>query len=392
MPNTAPVPKEYATQYDSKATSDYGFHQVATGPYMFEGDSSGNIKGKGYTPGKQMRLVRNPNWSAKTDFRPGYVDAIEVKEGFVDVNVGTRQILNGTADGAGDYTVLPAAVIKLATTTAKYKDNFYTSPNGTSYVVLNNAKAPFDNVSVRRAVSYVLDKNAMRLTQGGPFSGAIATHFVGPEFKGRGFEAAGGFSYDPHRTKNSAGNVAKAKAEMRKAGYADGMYDGPAITAMVGNSAPFPDQAKIMAANFAQLGIKVNIKLISFDAMFTKFCVVPKNQPELCPSVGWLPDFKDPVTMLDPTFNGKSIIPANNVNMAQLDDPKINAAMERAKGIKNTQARYAAWGRIDRMIMEQAAVIPWLWPNVPNVVSDRIVPGKLLANGGLLDLSTTSIK
>jgi hypothetical protein len=42
--------------------------------------------------------------------------------------------------------------------------------------------------------------------------------------------------------------------------------------------------------------------------------------------------------------------------------------------------------------MERAAVIPWLWTNVPNVVSDRIVPAKSLSNVGLLDLSATSIK
>jgi peptide/nickel transport system substrate-binding protein len=390
MPNTAPVPKEYAAKYDSKTTSDYGFHQVASGPYMFEADSSGNIKGKGYTPGKSMNIVRNPNWSAKTDYRPAYVDTIEVKEGFTDVNVGVRQILNGTADGAGDYTVLPASLMKNLTT--KNRDNFYTWPSGTSYVVLNNAKAPFDNLNVRRAANYVLDKNAMRLAQGGPLTGRIATHFVGPEFKGRGFEAAGGFTYDPFRSRNSSGDVAKAKAELRKAGYASGMYDGPALTAIVANSAPSPDQAKIMAASFAKIGIKVNLKLVSIDAMFTKFCVVPKNEPELCPSVGWFPDFKDPVTMLDPTFNGKNIVPSNNVNMAQLDDPKINAAMERAKTIKNDQARYAAWGKIDKMITETGAVIPWLWPNIPNVVSDRIVPGKMLVVGGLLDLSATSVK
>jgi len=392
MLNTAPVPKEYAAKYDSKTTSDYGFHQIATGPYMFEADASGNIKGKGYTPGKQMRLVRNPNWSARTDFRPAYVDAIELKEGFVDVNVGVRQILNGTADGAGDYGILPAAVLKQVTTTPKYKDNFYTGETGTAYVVLNTAKKPFDDVNVRRAVNYVLDKNAMRLAQGGAVSGTIATHFIGPEFKGKGFEAAGGSGYDPYRSKSFAGDVAKAKAEMRKAGYADGIYDGPAVTAIVANSSPSPEQARIMAASFAKIGIKANLKLVSIDAMFTKFCVVPKNQPELCPSVAWLPDYKDPLTMLDPIFNGKNIVPTNNVNMSQLDDPKINAAMERAKRIENDQARYAAWGKIDKMITGQAVVIPWLWLKSPNVVSDRIVPGKLLWVAGLLDLSATSIK
>jgi peptide/nickel transport system substrate-binding protein len=392
MTNTAPVPKEYAATFDSKTTSDYGFHQVASCPYMFEADSSGNVQGKGYTPGKKIRLVRNPNWSAKTDYRPAYVDAIEVQEGFTDTAVGVRQILNGSADGAGDYTVLPSTVIKQLSTNSANEDNFYTAPSGTSYVVLNTAKKPFDDVHVRRAVNYVLDKNAMRLVQGGPVAGAIATHFVGPEFKGKGFEAAGGFEYDPFASPNHAGSVAKAKAEMRKAGYADGMYDGPPLTAIVANPSPSPDQAKVMAASFEKIGIEVNLKLVSIDAMFTKFCVVPKNQPELCPSVAWIPDFKDPVTMLDPTFNGRNIVPANNVNMAQLDDPKINAAMVRAKLIKSEPLRHAAWGRIDRMITEQGAVIPWLWTNVPNVVSDRIVPAKMLWNVGALDLASTSIE
>ena len=392
MTNTAPVPKEYATKFDSKTVTDYAFNQVASGPYMFEASSSGSIKGEGYSPGKSIRLVRNPNWSAETDFRPAYVDVIEVKEGAVDTTVGVRQILRGTADGAGDYAILPGQVVKDLTTNSKYKDNFYTQANGTSYVAINTTKEPFDNLNVRRAVNYVMDKNAFRLLAGGAIAGSIATHFVGPEFKGNGFEEAGGFKFNPFPSRNFSGDVAKAKAEMRKAGYASGAYDGPAVTAIVGNSTPSPQQGRIVAASLAKIGIEVNIKLVSFDAMFTKFCVVPKNQPELCPSVGWLPDFKDPVTMLDPTFNGKSILPSNNVNMSQLNDPAVNAAMEKAKKIKNKSARLAAWGKVDKMITERAAVVPLLWTDVPNVVSDRIVPAKMLWNVGLLDLSATSIK
>ena len=122
------------------------------------------------------------------------------------------------------------ATLKLVTTTPKYKDNFYTWANGIAYLALNTTKKPFDNVNVRRAANYVIDKNAMRLVAGGPTTGPIATHILGPEFKGKGFEAAGGFAYDPYRSKNYSGDVNKAKAEMRKAGYASGMYDGPAVT------------------------------------------------------------------------------------------------------------------------------------------------------------------
>ena len=391
MTNTAPIPKEYASKYDAKTTSDYGFFQAATGPYMFEADRSGNIRGRGYTPGRQMKLVRNPNWNRSTDYRPAYVDTIEIKQGFTDTAVGVRQILNGVADGAGDYGVLGAPTLRMLTTTSKYKDNFYTWVNGFSYLGLNTRKKPFDNINVRRAVSYVLDRNAMRLVGGGPLTGEIATHILGPEFKGKGFEAAGGFGFDPYPSKNHSGDVNKAKAEMRKAGYANGMYDGPAITFYTFNATPSPQVAKVAAASLAKIGIKANVKLASIDAMFTKFCVVQRFLPEMC-SLGWLPDFKDPVTMLDPLFNGKAINPNYTNNMSLFNNRAVNAAMEKAKRIKSTEARYRAWGKIDQMIMRQAPIVTTQWSNTFNVVSDRIVPGKLLWNAGLLDLTATSIK
>ena len=391
MTNTAPIPKEYAAKYDNKTTSDYGFYQAATGPYMFEANDDGNIKGEGYTPGRSMKLVRNPNWSRRTDFRPAYVDEIEVKEGFTNASVGVRQILNGTADGSGDYTVIPGATLKQLQTNEKYGDNLYFWPNGIGYLALNTKKKPFDNLNVRRAANFVMDKNTMRLVGGGPVTGRIATHVLGPEFKGKGFEAAGGLAFDPYKSPNHWGGIAKAKAEMRKAGYANGMYNGPAVTLYTFNSTPSPQVAKVVAASLVKIGIKANIKLASIDAMFTKFCVVQRYLPEVC-TLGWLPDFKDPVTMLDPLFNGKAINPNYTNNTSLFDDPQVNAAMEKAKRIKNPNARYAAWGRIDRMVTLKAPVIMTQWSNTPNVVSDRIVPAKSLWNAGLLDLSATWIK
>jgi peptide/nickel transport system substrate-binding protein len=391
MTNTAPVPKEYAAKYDSKTTSDYGFYQAATGPYMFEADSSGNIRGRGYTPNRQMKLVRNPNWSARSDYRPAYVDTIELRQGFTDTAVGVRQILNGTADGSPDLINIPGPTLKQVTTSSQYKDNWYSWANGWSYIGLNTTKKPFDDVNVRRAVNYVMDKNALRLIVGGRLAGEIATHILGPEFKGKGFEAAGGLRYDPYRSRNHAGDVNKAKAEMRKAGYANGMYDGPAVTLYTFNTTPSPQQAKVMAASLAKIGIDVNIKLASIDAMFTKFCVVQRFLPEIC-TLGWLPDFKDPLTMIDPLFNSAAINPNYTNNMSLFKDPKVDAAMERAKRIRNERARYAAWGRIDRMIMQQAPIVPTLWNTTVIVHSDRVIPAKQLWNAGLLDLTATSIK
>ena len=74
---------------------------------------------------------------------------------------------------------------------------------------------------MRKAVAYVLDRNAMRLTRGGAIDGRIATHFIDPSFKNQGFAQAGGFGFNPFPSTGFAGNVAKAKAMMRKAGYAE---------------------------------------------------------------------------------------------------------------------------------------------------------------------------
>ena len=391
MPITAPVPKDYAAKYDNKTTTDYAFHQVATGPYMVANNSAGSTKGIGYTPGKLIRLVRNPSWNAGTDFRPAYLDQIDIREGFVDTTVASRRILSGAADSTGDFGP-PPAIIKQITTTSSLKDNMYGWPLGTSYVALNMKKVPFDNLNVRRAASFVLDRNAMRLAVGGAITGPIATHYIGPDFKGKGFEAAGGFGYNPFPSPGFKGSVAKAKAELRKAGFASGMYEGPDVTAVTSNVPTAVNQARILAANFAKIGITVKIRSVTSDAMYTRFCGTPKNQPEICPAVGWLPDFKDPVTLLDPTFNGAFIPETGNVNWPQLNDPRINRAMERAKRIQNAKARYAAWGRIDRMIAETAAAIPLQWLNTLNIISDRVRPAKMLDVQGQLDLAFTSLK
>ena len=391
MPITAPVPKDYAAKYDSKTSTDYGFHQVATGPYMLANDSSGNVKGVGYTPGRLIRLVRNPNWNSRTDFRPAYLDQIDIKEGFTDSTVASRQILSGAADHNADFAP-PPAIIKQVLQTSSLKDNMYGWPLGTTYVGLNTQKEPFDNLNVRRAATFVLDRNAMRLAVGGAITGPIATHFIGPDFKGKGFEAAGGFKFNPFPSPEFKGSVAKAKAELRKAGYPDGTYTGPPVTAVVSNIPTAVNQGKILAASLAKIGFEVKLKAVTTDAMYTKFCGVPKNQPEICPSVGWLPDFKDPVTLLDVTFNGKFIPESGNVNWPQLNDPKINAAMEKAKRIKNAKARYTAWGKIDKMIALTAGAIPLQWLNTLNLISDRVVPSKMLDVQGQLDLAYTSLK
>ena len=392
LPLTAPVPKEYASKFDNKKQSDYGFHQVATGPYMIKNDSSGNVSGVGYIAEQKIDLVRNPNWSAKTDFRPAKADEILFKEGFEDPSVMSKEILAGTGDVNGDSPI-PAAELKSITANSSQKKQlFFTPVSGTRYIPLNTAKPPFDNLNVRKAVNYVLDRNAMRLTRGGAIDGKIATHFIDPGFGNNGFVQAGGEKYDPYPTAGFKGDVAKAKAEMVKAGYPSGMYTGPTITMVADNSPPGSDTAQVVANGLSKIGFKVKITSVKHSTMYTQFCMVPKSAPNVCPNAGWQADFAEPQTLLDATFNGNNILPVNNSNFSQLNDPAINAAMEKAKLIVDPTLRYAAWGKIDKMISESAAAVPWLWEDWPTLFSSNVNPALQLWNGGSPDVAFMSVK
>jgi len=392
LPTTAPVPPEYAHKFDAQTQSDYGLHQVATGPYMIKADASGNINGVGYRPGQEIELVRNPNWNAKTSWRPAYADQIVFKEGFEDPTVQTRQILSGSADANGDTPPPPAELKSILSSPDQKQQLHFTPTGGSRYVALNTRKAPFDKLAVRKAVAYVLDRNAMRLTRGGAVDGRIATHFIDPSFGGKGFTEAGGFGFNPFPSPNFAGNVTKAKALMRSAGYANGMYTGPQITMVSDSTPPGANTAQVVAADLAKIGFRVKTISVSHATMYTRFCNVPKNEPNVCPNVGWLPDFHEPQTILDVTFNGKNIASTNNSNWPLLNEPTLNAAMNRAERIVDPDARYAAWGKIDQEVTRTAGAIPWLWEEYPTLFSSHVTPAPELWNGGAPDPTFMAVK
>ena len=62
--------------------------------------------------------------------------------------------------------------------------------------------------------------------------------------------------------------------------------------------------------------------------------------------------------MLYVPFYGPAIIPTNNSNWGQVNDPAINAAMEKAALVTDPTARAQAWANVDKMLVDQAVAIP----------------------------------
>jgi peptide/nickel transport system substrate-binding protein len=387
LPVGSPVPREYAAKYDAENPSTYGTHQVATGPYMIENSSSGELTG--YTSGKEIKLVRNPNWDPETDFRPAYLDSVTVQEGFSDTISASKKILQGDAQVNGDFSTPPTSLKEAAT---KYPDQLTLTPSGGNrYITFNTTEKPFDNIDVRKAVIAASNRTDLRNTRGGELVGPVATHFLPPGMPG--FEEAGGVEGpDLDFVQNPDGDMQVAADYMKKAGYDSGKCEGDCDVTMVGDDAPpGSDTATVFKDQLEQLGFNVDYQKVAHDVMYTKFCDVPKNEPDVCPNVGWIKDFQDPQGVLQATFAGDSIVSSNNSNWPLLDDPAINKAINQAVYIDDPDARAEAWGKIDDQIMEQAPAVPWVWDNQANIESGDVA-GVINQFNANWDLSFTSLK
>jgi peptide/nickel transport system substrate-binding protein len=257
-------------------------------------------------------------------------------------------------------------------------------------VSLNTQVKPFDDINVRKAVFAGLDRKAMNLAFGGETVGKIASHIIPPGVAG--FEQSGGFAGpDLDFLKKPEGDPALAAEYMKKAGFSSGKYNGPAITMVADNSTNQKAAATVVLNSLKNLGFSVNFRPVTRDTMYSKYCGIPKSKTPICPSTGWLKDFADPQTMLDPTFNGKNIVPSNNSNWPQLNVPAINQAMDKAETVVGDDARAQAWADIDKMVMEQAAAITWQWDK-PLLVRSANVNGVLNKSNAAWDLSSISLK
>jgi peptide/nickel transport system substrate-binding protein len=398
MPITVPVPEEYASKWDKSTPSKFDQYQSFTGPYMVKNDpTTGKVTGR--VPGKSIAIVRNPNWDPKTDYRPAYLDAINIEEGNDDLATASRRALNGSDTVCCDAGSPPAQVLKQALSRQSDQIEFVPS-GGTRYIAFDTKVKPFDNINVRKAIIASSNRDALRLTRGGKVLGDIATGWIPPGIPG--FEEAGGLKQnaDLDYLAHPDGDPAVAKKYMLAAKEQDpslpidanGKWTGgEKVLTIATNADPGKKTAEVFQGQMQQLGFKLNFRIVPQDTLYTKFCGVPKQNVAICPNVGWFKDFSDPQAMLDATFNGDNILQQGNVNWPQLDVPAINDAMKAASTTPVGPERNKAWAKINRMIAEQAPALPYIWDKSASVGSKDVVQ-VINTYNTTHDLSYTSLK
>ena len=262
----------------------------------------------------------------------------------------------------GDFSPPPAVLAQVVRDNTK-KDQLTLFPGGSArYVNMNNTIKPFDDINVRKAVIAGFDREAMRLVRGGELVGDIPTHMIPPGLPG--FEEAGGLKGPGlDFMSHPEGDAALAAEYFKKAGYASGKYEGDRRAAdgrhVRGRRARRRPRSRRRTsrrwASRSVCGSSRRTRCTRASATCRRANVA------ICPNVSWGKDFADAQTILDPTFNGKNIVPQGNSNWPELDDPEINEAMDEAALISDPKERAEAWAKIDLMVTEQAPLVAWIW-------------------------------
>ncbi|MBC9711122.1 ABC transporter substrate-binding protein [Streptomyces sp. TRM66268-LWL] len=369
----APVPKakDTGTKYEE--------HPVSSGPYKVV---------KNENDGEHLVLERNEHWDPKTDEeRKAYPDKIDVRSGLDSAVINQRLQAGQGADAAAvttDTNLGPAELAKVSGDDALAKRVGTGHFGYTNYLAFNPKVKPFDDLKVRQAVSYAVDRTSVINAAGGSSLAEPATTFLPPQ------KSFGYTKYD-HFPAGANGDAAKAKALLKEAGYEDGLK----ITLTHSTDKDFetsPEIATALQDALQKAGFKVELQGLESNDYSDKTHSV-KTAPGLF--LGhWGADWPSGGPFLAPIFDGRQIVKegSGNYNHAQLNDAAVNKEIDEINKLTDLDAAAARWGALDKKIGEQALSVPLFHPVYKRLFGKDIKNVVISDWTGVLDISQVAVK
>jgi peptide/nickel transport system substrate-binding protein len=392
MPATGPIPAEVAKCFAGEP-GKYGQDLISTAGYMIQGIDQVDISScktikpaSGYDGQTHLFLVRNPNYDQATDpTRKNYVDQVQFTVDSSDVDIYDK-IEAGQLDLATS-TIPPQVLEKYATDPGLKSHFFQNAGDRTWYVTMNLTQPPFDDIHVRRAMNYILDKTAMIQAWGGPVIGKVANHIVPDTLFGNQLA-----EYAPYKTPGDHGSLAKAKAAMMGSKYDtahNGMCDASSChnaLLVIDTRAVDAKMLPVLEADAKKIGITFTVRTINgaYPALQT-----PSKNIAISERPGWGKDYADPLTFFEPLFDGRNIIPNGNTNYSLVgitpaqcktlgvtgdctNVPSVDSQLDTCSKLIG-QSRLSCYENLDKYLMTN--VVPWvpfMWSYATRITSTNV--------------------
>lgn len=300
-----------------EAGDDFAEHPVGTGPFKFES----------LERGRELVLVRNDDYyrgAPKLDrliLRP----VPEVTARMAALRSGEVQWIE--VPSPDEVPALEA-------------EGFDVLTNPYSHVwpwVLDTTVPPLDDVRVRQAMNYAIDRETMAdaLLQG---TGAPAFNYIPASDPGYS-EDLDGFEYDPDR----------ARELLAEAGYADGFSVSVSFpTSGSGNMVPIP-MNEALQRDLAEVGIDVSLEPIEWGAMLGDFFNgdIPGGADVMNISLGYvLP------SLWSTWFHSESLL-----NVGGFNDPEVDALLDQISAEFDPAVQAELYQELNTKLVEGS---PWL--------------------------------
>jgi peptide/nickel transport system substrate-binding protein len=317
----------------------------STGPYAIES----------YVPGRQVTLVRNRyfrSWSQAA--RPdGYPDEIVWRIG-VPPDDEVRQVTEGKADVL--FNLVPNdRVQELA---ARFPRQLHLIPQrATAFAFLNTRRAPFDDIRVRRALNYAVDRKKMATLHGGLAVAQPTCQIVAPVVTG--YRRYCPYTVDAGPSGDwKAPNITKARALVAASGT-------KGTKVVVWTFPYFGKEGRYLVSLLRSLGYQAKLKeLGDLATYFNALDRTPTAQAGFAAWFGYLVA-ADVFSTLNCHFPG---------NNAHFCDPRIDAQVRHlaAEQASDPNAGATLAARIDRELTDRAPWVPLFTPRFADFVSSRV--------------------
>ncbi len=316
------VPKEWVDKWGKQ----FNRHPLGTGPFIFEK----------WSPGREIVLDRNPSY-----WEPGrpYLDKIDYQLSF-SPPTALLKLQSGEIDALGDG--VPPADIPRVTADPQWKQYIYSQPLiAISYMFMNVGMKPFDDVRVRQALSWAINRDKLVKLQAGQ---AMSLWQFYPKGMPGYQEGKVYYGYDP----------AKAKQLLADAGYPNGFK----TSLYTDNVDPNPKLWQSVQADLATVGVTADLKTMSNNTYYNQ-----QSTPMTLTagSFGWWMDFPDPSDWIGPLFSKASAVPGG-MNSSFWWSPQLEAMYKKAQAMTDPAARLAKFSEMQQLIADQAPYVPCYQP------------------------------
>jgi ABC-type transport system substrate-binding protein len=314
---SAPIPREMM----EGTNKDLRRRAIGTGPFKLTS----------WDPGVRIVLERNDRYFQKG--RP-YLDRIVFEEG-LKRDTAFLRFRNGEVDimpmvGPADQMLLRGARWKPFTATIARPDVFA--------LFMNTEMAPFDNVHVRRAVAFAIDRERWAKTR---------NHMIRPTGQILPPNIAG---YDPNLPHRQRFDLARARAEMRLAGFPNGLSEP--VTLWTSDGTTGRAYGELAQADLGRIGIELQLKQVSFPVYLEE---TGKPRTAQLVAGGWSMDFPDASNFLN-LVSSKTKAEQDSSNRSFFSDPKLDALLDRALIEPDPERRVAMYREANDFVADAA---PW---------------------------------